>query len=288
MQLIWVDKFTVFGLRKSSSFGQDSVVDLVRKPGKENSFDGNCDSDLKEKKSKKVKREELKEKSQDLAPKSKEKKSKKAKREELKEISSIEGVDAQNLAPKLKEKKSKKAKQEESKEMSSIEGVNAQNLAPELKKKKSKRVKQEELNETCNGVKAVDASSKNDAPSEAQSLVETKKNKKTKIHKDKVSEQMIGQKVVTSEKDIKDSKADSQLQAVSEAIKAKKRAEEQRQKEIAAEIAAAIPLPEGTNLTTVVGIQINPEDVGNALQFLEFCAAFGEVMQMKSHTNVVM
>lgn len=39
-----------------------------------------------------------------------------------------------------------------------------------------------------------------------------------------------------------------------------------------------IPLPQGTILTTVWGIDLSPEDVGHALQFLEFCASFGKVI----------
>ena len=38
-----------------------------------------------------------------------------------------------------------------------------------------------------------------------------------------------------------------------------------------------VPLPQGTILTTVWGIELSPEDTGNALQFLEFCASFGKV-----------
>lgn len=41
--------------------------------------------------------------------------------------------------------------------------------------------------------------------------------------------------------------------------------------------AAHIQLPQGASLTTVAGIELNSEDVGHALQFLEFCAAFGKV-----------
>lgn len=38
-----------------------------------------------------------------------------------------------------------------------------------------------------------------------------------------------------------------------------------------------VPLPQGISLTTIAGIELSPEDVGHALQFLEFCAAFGKV-----------
>lgn len=37
------------------------------------------------------------------------------------------------------------------------------------------------------------------------------------------------------------------------------------------------PFPQGIKLTTVIGIKLPPEDVGNALQFLEFCSSFGKV-----------
>jgi hypothetical protein len=43
------------------------------------------------------------------------------------------------------------------------------------------------------------------------------------------------------------------------------------------EIDVDIQLPQGTCLTAVAGIELPPETVGNALQFLEFCASFGKV-----------
>ncbi|KAK4347948.1 hypothetical protein RND71_034287 [Anisodus tanguticus] len=39
---------------------------------------------------------------------------------------------------------------------------------------------------------------------------------------------------------------------------------------------ALTPLPQGTGLTAVGGIDLQSEDVGNVLQFLEFCAVFGK------------
>lgn len=38
-----------------------------------------------------------------------------------------------------------------------------------------------------------------------------------------------------------------------------------------------IPLPTATEITTILDIELRPEDVGNALQFLEFCRVFGKV-----------
>ncbi|XP_034706874.1 uncharacterized protein LOC117930364 isoform X2 [Vitis riparia] len=42
-----------------------------------------------------------------------------------------------------------------------------------------------------------------------------------------------------------------------------------------------VPLPQGISLTTIAGIELSPEDVGHALQFLEFCAAFGKVFGLR-------
>lgn len=39
-----------------------------------------------------------------------------------------------------------------------------------------------------------------------------------------------------------------------------------------------IPLPQGAEVTTVAGVDLPAEDVGYALQFLEFCTAFNEVV----------
>lgn len=44
------------------------------------------------------------------------------------------------------------------------------------------------------------------------------------------------------------------------------------------EVEPELPLPQGIPLTSVLGIELPPEDAGNALQFLEFCSAFGEVI----------
>ncbi|XP_057784057.1 uncharacterized protein LOC131001586 isoform X4 [Salvia miltiorrhiza] len=43
-----------------------------------------------------------------------------------------------------------------------------------------------------------------------------------------------------------------------------------------------IVLPLGTDLTSVAGIDVPAEDVGSALEFLEFCSVFGEILEMKN------
>lgn len=52
--------------------------------------------------------------------------------------------------------------------------------------------------------------------------------------------------------------------------------EEENRKKI-----ADIPLPVGTELTSVAGIDISAEDVGDALQFLEFCSVFRKILGVK-------
>ncbi|KAJ7975715.1 Zinc-finger domain of monoamine-oxidase A repressor R1 protein [Quillaja saponaria] len=47
------------------------------------------------------------------------------------------------------------------------------------------------------------------------------------------------------------------------------------------EIVVSCPLPKGISLTNVSGIELPPEDVGHALQFLEFCAVFGKALNVK-------
>ncbi|XP_073127846.1 uncharacterized protein [Henckelia pumila] len=42
-----------------------------------------------------------------------------------------------------------------------------------------------------------------------------------------------------------------------------------------------IPLPMGSDLRSVAGIDVCAEDVGDALQFLEFCAVFGKILEVR-------
>ncbi|KAL3529323.1 hypothetical protein ACH5RR_008645 [Cinchona calisaya] len=44
---------------------------------------------------------------------------------------------------------------------------------------------------------------------------------------------------------------------------------------------ADIPLPQAAKLTKVANLDFDAEDIGHALQFLEFCEAFGQVLDLK-------
>lgn len=177
------------------------------KPGKENSFDGDCDSNLK---------------SQSLKTVLNNEKSKKKKRKGLKEICNSNGDSDVSLRVKGQKKQvseeiSKKEKHKVSEELSMV-------------KKAKKKVKTNENGGTNPG---------------NERIIDGVKNENT----------------------------GSNLKPVFDAFKVKKYTAELQKKELAAEVL----LPQGARLTTVAGIEISPVDVGHALQFLEFCAAFGEV-----------
>ncbi|KQJ95886.1 hypothetical protein BRADI_3g19605v3 [Brachypodium distachyon] len=47
------------------------------------------------------------------------------------------------------------------------------------------------------------------------------------------------------------------------------------------ELPVEIVLPRGTLLTRIAGVEVRPEDVGRAIQFLEFCRSFAEIFQIR-------
>lgn len=50
---------------------------------------------------------------------------------------------------------------------------------------------------------------------------------------------------------------------------------------------ADVPLPLGMELTTIADVELPLKDAGNALQFLEFCAAFGKVLEFSLCTYIL-
>ncbi|KAL6521523.1 hypothetical protein OROGR_018092 [Orobanche gracilis] len=47
------------------------------------------------------------------------------------------------------------------------------------------------------------------------------------------------------------------------------------------EFRASIPLPLGIEMNSVAGIDVHMDDMGNALQFLEFCDVFGKILEVR-------
>ncbi|XP_076944975.1 uncharacterized protein LOC143615850 [Bidens hawaiensis] len=49
-----------------------------------------------------------------------------------------------------------------------------------------------------------------------------------------------------------------------------------------------LQLPPGTELTNLAGVDLPPGDIGHALQLLEFCEAFGEVLQLNTGESEIL
>ncbi|XP_031398600.1 uncharacterized protein LOC116209177 isoform X2 [Punica granatum] len=151
--------------------------------------------------------------------------------------------------------------------------------------KSSKKRKSEGLKEISNGRKADDASLK-DKHLESDQLEDKRLRKKVK-GKEKAEP---GHKATTKRKRKKhvlegDSTKEEEPTAVrddgdsnetgsSEAI------EVRADKNITA-APVEVPLPKGTLLIAVAGVDLPAEAVGDVLQFLEFCAAFGKVLDLR-------
>ncbi|KAK2663027.1 hypothetical protein Ddye_001601 [Dipteronia dyeriana] len=167
--------------------------------------------------------------------------------------------------------------------------LNSQNVRPVLNDRISEKKKQERLKEICNSNGDVDISLRKKTlkqPKISEEIITEKKDtvywkisekKRLKfseeISKDKnpmVSEGIVMNDVITNENDgyFMENKK-SKTQSLDN-------------------VAADVQLPLGANLTTLAGTEIPPENVGSALQFLEFCAAFGEVLDLsKGHAEYI-
>ncbi|KAL1223034.1 hypothetical protein V5N11_024521 [Cardamine amara subsp. amara] len=115
--------------------------------------------------------------------------------------------------------------------------------------KRSKKTKPEELKDINNGC------------SNENAAVEKSSPKKIKIS-DSVHEK-------TAAKDVKENNKAGKIRRTKPALK--------RQEEDQVEV----KLPQGNSSITVAGIDLPPEDVGNVFQFLEFCSAFGEALELR-------
>ncbi|GLT34021.1 hypothetical protein SLA2020_085670 [Shorea laevis] len=198
--------------------------------------------------------------------------------------------------------------------------VNSQNLAPNSKEKKSKKVKRKGLKELSNRKKDYGTSLRESSPKRAKTSIETSKNevkgnsKAVVRHGDSLrcssTEESKGEKGkkagvsnVTKNSEgfstkgepaicdahlentnlnpgvsngVENDNAGAKVKAAVEFSKVKKCDMDLEEKYL-----VDIQLPQGTSLVTVAGIDLLPKDVGHVLQFLEFCAAFGEVLLIR-------
>ncbi|KAJ6361321.1 hypothetical protein OIU78_001879 [Salix suchowensis] len=249
--------------KKSALSEEESTVTLPRELGNENSFEGNIDMNLH---------------SQNLAPISSGKKSKKTKRKGAEEVGDG-NIDAET---RLKESAQKKTKKEGTKEGSNGsrngEASSKARITEEVSENETKTTEKDK----CDAVK-----DKN-----GDAFVE-KKRSKTQPQEFSKNEVLLDRnyfggivcgvrndKIQTGTKMDEDlckvNKFPSEFQTKSKTAKERLMAEIQNK-----EIDVDIQLPQGTCLKAVAGIELPPEDVGNALQFLEFCASFGKVLGLK-------
>ena len=169
--------------------------------------------------------------------------------------------------------------------------MNSQKSTPNSDEKKSKKLKWEALKEICSrsrddGAQTKESRTKKPKISEEVSLKEfitngmdngvlyKKKNLKTCVSKD-IPLSPIKLEEIKEEKDAEtqNDNARAQPKEVPVSCKVRKGTMNLEDKEFEADI----PSPQGASLMTVADIDLSPDDVEHALQFLEFCASFGKV-----------
>ncbi|XP_075633014.1 uncharacterized protein LOC142605499 isoform X1 [Castanea sativa] len=172
--------------------------------------------------------------------------------------------------------------------------LNSQISTPNTVEKKSKKTKREELKEISNGSMNDDALPKKSSPKKPKvsevskkeaktnrkdnGVISKKNNSKTHVSRDKKEE-----KDGRTQKDGGASSAvgNDNARANPKKVPVKCKVDnctiilENKEYEV------DIPLPQGASLMTVADIDLPPEDVGHALQFLEFCASFGKVIDVR-------
>ncbi|OMO80117.1 hypothetical protein CCACVL1_13152 [Corchorus capsularis] len=226
---------------KKQVVSKKSETTSPRKLGKENSFGGDFDPKVD---------------SQNLTSFSNENKSKKIKREGLKEVCNDNGDHEASLKknsskrPKTLNKASRKEAKGNGKDIGCVSDVNnskKEQVGPSSLSKGEKNAKSKKAGVLNGGLLEENNSKRQVLEINTISAVRKKKNGVNGFENDKTG---------------------SEVQSVRERCKVKK-------------FDVDVLLPQGTSLITVAGVDLPPEDVGHALQFIEFCAAFGEVFDMK-------
>ncbi|KAL6143726.1 hypothetical protein ACLB2K_054421 [Fragaria x ananassa] len=208
---------------------------------------------------------------------------------------------------KVKSRKRKSKDQSEEADDAKLQGevqdvVNNNNV--KRKKKAKDKVKSGEetcRGEECNNNQREEANDVKLQGEEVQDVVNNNVVKRKKKHKDKVKSGIETCRVEECNKDQREEADDMELQGEkvqdvvnNNYVKRKKKAKDKVKSGIETHkgeectknilnkyVEPELPLPEGIPLTSVLGIELLPEDAGNALQFLEFCSAFGEVLDLK-------
>ncbi|XP_012077943.1 uncharacterized protein LOC105638706 isoform X2 [Jatropha curcas] len=228
---------------------KDPTIASPRKHGKENSFEGNNDLSVH---------------SQNLTPVSNRNKSRKNKK--LQEVNKSNGGDDANLVgsgqkkPRHFDEVSKnKEKTNEEDEFVLVEKSRYEAQPRDVPKKEIS------MNGKAVGNLAEQKKSKKQTPKEVAVCCTTNEERNDTDCKHGVSN------------DVKNVDPKIKNKTASESCKINKDILEPQKKQID----DSISLPPATSLTTVAGIELPHEAAGHALQFFEFCAAFGEVLDVK-------
>lgn len=253
-----------------------------------NKEDGSCSnqsSPKKHKVSEKESEQELKTNGEDGGVPLKKKKSKKRVSDEtsrvLEKASEKElKIDGNDGGVPLEKKKHKKRVSDDSEKKASDEETktDVENVGVPLEKKKSKKrfsekasEKEAKINGKDGGVPLEKKKSRkrvSDETSMSPIKPDDKRKKEGGIHQDPGVLNVL-----------EDNNVNANTKAVMKSHEIKKCAMNLEHKEIHVDL----PLPEGTVLTSVWGIDLSPEDIGHALQLLEFCTAFGKVIDVSKN-----
>ncbi|KVH92329.1 Zinc-finger domain of monoamine-oxidase A repressor R1 [Cynara cardunculus var. scolymus] len=243
-------KETCASPRKLSAPAEGTVIISPKKPGKENLFDGKTDLNA----------------NPSLPIPSSEEKPKKMKQKRLDGVNKVSGVEINHA---LNEKNEKKLKPEGlDKTGSSLVFVEK---TSHLDKKKHKKLKIEGSKEIVEG------NVNGGAISKVNGVQQEVKEIKTSIHDGNGTEE---KNIVHEGEEGLDGRSDQKANQQAEDkkyLKAKKKALNLCNNSFE----AIIPLPTGSELVTIVGVDLPKEDAGNALQLLEFCATFGKILDVR-------
>ncbi|GMI85479.1 hypothetical protein HRI_002217200 [Hibiscus trionum] len=257
---------------------KDSTATSPRMLGKENSFDGDCDS--------KVSSQNL------ISSLPDEKKSKKMNREGLKELYNGNG-DHEDSLNKTCPKKPKTSKEASNKTMKGNGCLSDEKLLKTevLIDDSSSPSKEQETNcaknkkaEVSNGVKVVGITKRRKSTTSDEGSRKKLKSKENFVGGEKNLKKQVPESNTVAPVKENNCSVKSEDSGVSDGIEndntsGKLQSVVRPSKDRKLDI--DIQLPQGTSLITVAGVDLPPNDVGDALQFLEFCAAFGEVLDMK-------
>ncbi|KAI3785262.1 hypothetical protein L1987_44378 [Smallanthus sonchifolius] len=234
-------KETTASLRKLATPGEGIVIKSPKNPGKENLFEGKTDSNANPLVSV-------------PPPVEKPKKVKRKGIEVRLDGNGVNDVSETETNHTLNENNQKKLKSKGSKPI--VLGIVAE--------QKSKKIKRKGLEVNLDGNVAGDVS-----VTEINHTLNEKKQKKLKAKgsKETVEGNEVKENNITHAQDANQHLEDNQCLKV--------------QKNTSNLFEAVIPLPTGTELVTVAGVDLPKEDAGNALQLLQFCSTFGKILDVK-------